>query len=256
MTDISSTSKDFSPTIATIKSKMELNKKIKERLVSLSDGEYRRFMIKLLPTVDENTVLGVRMGNLKALAKNVLKENTKEEILFFLRELPHEYYEENMLHVIILSDIKDFDECIREIDRFLPKIDNWGTCDSLRPKCFAKNHGRLLEKINRDWLPSSLSYTKRFAIEMLMIHFLDEDFSPEMLDDVAEIRSEEYYLNMMVAWYFATALAKQYDATLPYLTEHRLDAWTHNKTIQKAVESYRIDKDKKEFLRSLRIKKK
>ena len=235
---------------------MELNSIIKERLFSLSDGEYRRFMIKLLPTIDEKTVIGVRMGDLKNLAKEILKNNSHEEVRSFLSELPHGYYEENMLHVIILSDIKDFDECIREIDRFLPYIDNWGTCDSLRPKCFAKNHEKLFEKIKTEWLSSPLAYTKRFAIEMLMTHFLDEDFSPDILCDVGRIRSEEYYLNMMVAWYFATALAKQYDAALPYLTEHRLDAWTHNKTVQKAVESYRIDKDKKEFLRSLRIKKK
>ena len=235
---------------------MELNKTIKERLFSHSDEEYRRFMIKLLPTVDEKTVIGVRMGDLRNLAKEILKSNSCEEIHSFLHELPHEYYEENMLHVIVLSDIKDFDECIREIDRFLPYVDNWGTCDSLRPKCFAKSREKLFEKIKTEWLPSPLVYTKRFAIEMLMTHFLDEDFSPDILCDVGRIRSEEYYLNMMVAWYFATALAKQYDSALPYLTEHRLDVWTHNKTIQKAIESYRIDKDKKEFLRSLRIKKK
>ena len=234
---------------------MELNKNIKERLVSLSEGEYRRFMIKLLPTVDENTVIGVRVGNIRALAKEILKENEKEEMLSFLGDLPHKYYEENMLHAIILSEIRDYELCIEQIDKFLPFVDNWGTCDSLRPKIFKKNREKLLEKINRDWLPAAPTYTKRFAIEMLMVHFLDGDFSPEMLDAVAKIRSEEYYLNMMVAWYFATALAKQYDTALPYLKDHRLDTWTHNKTIQKAVESYLITDEKKTLLKELRIKK-
>ena len=234
---------------------MELNKSIKERLISLSEGEYRRFMIKLLPTVDENTVIGVRVGNIRSLAKDILRTSTKEETLSFLSSLPHEYYEENMLHALILSEIRDYELCIEQIDKFLPFVDNWGTCDSLRPKVFKKNRERLLFKINHDWLTSALTYTKRFAIEMLMVHFLDEDFSPEMLDDVAEIRSDEYYLNMMIAWYFATALAKQYDTALPYLKELRLDAWTHNKTIQKAVESYLITDEKKTLLKELRIKK-
>ena len=234
---------------------MELNKSIKERLFSHKDEEYRRFMIKLLPSIDEDTVIGVRVGNIRSLAKKILKTGTKEEISSFLCDLPHEYYEENMLHVILLSEIKDFDICIEQIDKFLPFVDNWGTCDSLRPKCFGKNRDKLLVKIKNDWLLSDHTYTKRFAIEMLMTHFLDDEFSPDMLDAVASIRSEEYYLNMMIAWYFATALAKQYDAALPYLTEHRLDAWTHNKTIQKAVESYLIDENKKILLKELRIKK-
>ncbi len=178
----------------------------------------------------------------------------REEIQEFLDEIPHRYFDENQLHAFIISEIKDYERCIVEVNRFLPIVDNWATCDQLSPVIFKKNREKLLAEI-KVWINSDATYTIRFGIGMLMQHYLDEDFKPEYPEMVSKIRSEEYYVNMMTAWYFATALAKQYDEVLPYITEHRLDAWTHNKAIQKAVESYRISPSQKEFLKSLKIKK-
>jgi len=171
----------------------------------------------------------------------------------FLEALPHFYFEENQLHAFLLSEMKDFAACLKAVERFLPYIDNWATCDQLSPKVFRKHRQELRDAVWR-WIDSGQTYAVRFGIKMLMDHFLDGDFEPVYLEMTASVRSEEYYVRMMVAWYFATALAKQYDAALPYIENRRLDPWTHNKTIQKAVESYRIRPEQKEYLRGLKIK--
>ncbi|MBR3946701.1 MAG: DNA alkylation repair protein [Bacteroidales bacterium] len=203
-----------------------------------------------MPGIDIERIIGIRTPQLRKLAKDFAKD---AEIDDFLSGLSHQYYDENNLHGFIISDIKDYDRTISEIDRLLPYIDNWATCDLIRPKSFNKNHSKLIKDIRR-WMKSSKTYTIRFGIEMLMTHFLDEDFRPEYLEWVASIRNGEYYVKMMVAWYFATALAKQYEATLPIIEQKRLAPWTHNKTIQKAVESYRITDEQKEYLKGLRRK--
>ena len=225
--------------------------KIREELFRLQDTGYRDFQMKLIPTAGPETMIGVRTPALRKYAKALVKAGQADE---FLKNLPHTYFDENQLHAFILSELKDYDLCIEETDRFLPYVDNWATCDQLSPRVFKKNHARLSEKIP-EWISSQETYTIRFGIGMLMQHFLDEDFDPAYPETVAGIRSEEYYVNMMIAWYFATALAKQYDTVLPYLEQRRLDPWTHNKTIQKAVESYRITAEQKEYLKSLKIKK-
>ncbi|MBR4763588.1 MAG: DNA alkylation repair protein [Lachnospiraceae bacterium] len=224
---------------------------IREELFRMQDTGYRDFQMKLIPTAGPETMIGVRTPALRKYAKALIKAGQADE---FLKNLPHTYFDENQLHAFILSELKDYDLCIEETDRFLPYVDNWATCDQLSPRVFKKNHARLSEKIP-EWISSQETYTIRFGIGMLMQHFLDEDFDPVYPETVAGIRSEEYYVNMMIAWYFATALAKQYDTVLPYLEQRRLDPWTHNKTIQKAVESYRITSEQKEYLKSLKIKK-
>lgn len=224
---------------------------VQERLFALQDLQYRDFQAKLMPTVDKDTIIGVRTPELRKLAKEL---KGGEEAAEFLRALPHAYYDENNLHGFLLSEIKDYAECVAALDAFLPQVDNWATCDLMSPKCFKRHKAELKADIRR-WMVSDELYTVRFGIEMLMSHFLDGDFFPESLDWVADIRSEEYYLRMMQAWYFATALAKQYDAALPYIESRRLEDWTHNKAIQKSVESYRISDEQKEYLRSLKIKK-
>ena len=221
------------------------NDEIRDKLFSLQDVKYRDFQVKLIPTVSPGSVIGVRTPDLRNFAKEVVKSADYDA---FLSVLPHEYFDENQLHAFVISEIKDFEKCLSETEKFLPVVDNWATCDQLSPKIFKKNKAALLEKI-KVWIKSSHTYTVRFAIGMLMQHFLDDDFLPEYAELVSSVKSEEYYINMMIAWYFATALAKQYDAALPFITENRLEKWTHNKTIQKAVESYRISDEKKEILR-------
>ena len=223
---------------------------IQERLFAMQDLKYRDFHAGLCPTLDANTIIGVRTPILRGLAKEIRKAG---EDAAFLENLPHPYYEENQIHAFLISEERDFDIALREVNRFLPYIDNWATCDALRPKVFIKNRTRLILQVEQ-WLSSPEPYTIRFGIEMLMVHFLDADFRPEYLERVSRIRSEEYYVNMMIAWFFATALAKQYEAALPYLTENRLDTWVHNKTIQKARESYRIAGSQKTFLNTLKRK--
>ena len=220
-------------------------------LMRLQDEKYRAFQCKLIPTIDPETVIGVRTPALRALAKALAKT---EDADAFLRALPHQLFEENQLHAFLLSEMKDFDRCIQEVRRFLPQIDNWATCDQLSPKVFKKHRAELLPHV-RAWIDSSETYTIRFGVGMLMQHYLDEDFDPAYPALVAGLRSEEYYVNMMIAWYFATALAKQYDRVLPFLEDRRLGAWTHNKAIQKAVESYRITPEQKEYLKTLRVKR-
>ena len=223
---------------------------IREDLMSLQDTGYRDLQIRILPTVDSKSIIGVRTPELRQLAKKLGK---REEVEVFLKKLPHTYFDENQLHAFILSDIKDYQRCVDSVSLFLPYIDNWATCDQLSPKAFSKHKDELLPHIKK-WIESGDTYTVRFGVGMLMQHYLDEAFDPAYPSLVAQIRSDEYYVRMMVAWYFATALAKQYDAVIPYLQEKKLESWTHNKTIQKAVESYRISPQQKEYLKSLRNK--
>lgn len=225
---------------------------IKNELFRLQDQAYRDFQGKLIPTVKPNAMIGVRTPKLRELAKQIVK---REDVNEFLCALPHEFFDENQLHAFIISEMKDFQTCMEKLCAFLPYVDNWATCDQMSPKVFKKHRKELLTYI-KIWLASDETYTVRFAIGMLMEHFLDEDFDilyPEM---AARIRSDEYYINMMIAWYFATALAKRYEEVLPYMEEKKLDTWTHNKAIQKAIESSRITPEQKTYLRSLKIKEK
>ena len=194
---------------------------IQNRLFDIQDAAYRDFMCKLIPTVPPETVIGIRTPRMRALAKEITKAGDCAD---FLSALPHTYYEENNLHGALIGSIKDFDSCVTALDRFLPFVDNWATCDGISPGIFQKEREKLLPHITR-WLSDSHPYTIRFGIRMLMNHFLDEAFDPIYPKMVAEIRSDEYYVNMMIAWYFATALAKQYDAVLPFLENRILEPW-------------------------------
>lgn len=222
---------------------------IKTELFRLQDEKYRSFQSKLIPTVDPESVIGVRTPELRKLAKQLVK---RDDIGDFLSALPHEYFDENQLHAFIISEIKDYPKCMEELCTFLPYVDNWATCDQMSPKIFKKHKSELLSHIKR-WISSKDTYTVRFAVGMLMEHFLDEDFDLSYPEMVAAIRSDEYYVNMMTAWYFATALAKQYEAILPFIEERKLDTWTHNKAIQKSIESNRIGLEQKTYLRSLKV---
>ena len=223
---------------------------ITEQLFALQDIDYKQFHSKLMPTINPDVIIGVRTPELRKLAKQLDKSTDVE---LFMQELPHRYYEENNLHGFLIESIKEFDACIAALNQFLPYVDNWATCDMMAPKVLKKDLPRLYEWV-KVWIASGEPYTIRFGVNMLMKYFLDETFLPEYPALVASIQSEEYYVKMVVAWYFATALAKQYDAVLPYIEEHRLDAWTHNKTIQKAVESYRILPEQKLYLKTLKCK--
>ena len=223
---------------------------IRQQLFAMQDTDYREFQVKLIPTVDPEKVIGVRTPQLRKFAKELSRDPNAER---FLEDLPHEYFDENQLHAFLISDMKDFDSCILKTERFLPQIDNWATCDQLSPKVFKKHRPELLKYIKR-WIRSEHTYIIRFAVGMLMQHFLDEDYSEEYPELVSSVRSEEYYVNMMIAWYFATALAKQYDSVLPFIESGRLDPWTHNKAIQKAAESFRITPEQKTYLRTLKRK--
>ena len=226
----------------------ETEEKTRKELFDLQDAGYRDFQSGLFPTVDKKKVIGVRTPALRKLAKDMIKSGDAEA---YISVLPHEYFDENQLHAFILSEIKEYDRCISEVERFLPYVRSWATCDQMSPKVFRKHKGELLTHIRR-WISSGETYTVRFAVGMLMQHFLDDDFDPEYPEMVSGIRSSEYYVNMMTAWYFATALAKQYDSVIPYIEQKKLDGWTHNKAIQKAIESRRITPEQKEYLRSLK----
>ncbi len=221
---------------------------IQKELFAKQDTAYRDFQAKLIPNLKDGAMIGVRTPELRKMAKQFAKH---EDIGTFLETLPHTYFDENQLHAFIISEKKDFAQCMDGLNRFLPFIDNWATCDQLSPKIFKKHRGELLPYIN-EWLVSDQTYVIRFGIGMLMEHFLDEDFDIRYPETVAAIRSEEYYVNMMIAWYFATALAKQYEAVLPFLERNRLDIWAHNKTIQKAAESLRITAEQKAYLKTLK----
>ncbi|MCR5638324.1 MAG: DNA alkylation repair protein [Lachnospiraceae bacterium] len=221
--------------------------KIVKELFEMQDEKYRDFQSALIPGSDLEKVIGIRTPLLRKYAKNLPLEDAKA----FLLELPHEYFDENQLHAFIVSEIKDIDACIKEVNIFLPYVDNWATCDQMSPVIFKKHKDKLLVEVKR-WIASSETYTVRFGIKMLMQHFLDEDFNIEYPEMVAKIQSEEYYVKMMIAWYFATALAKQYDSVIPFIEEGRLEKWTHNKAIQKAIESFRITAEQKKYLRTLK----
>lgn len=224
---------------------------VRKELFAMQDLKYRDFHAKLMPTVDKNLVIGVRTPDMRSFAK---KFGKTEEAKIYLEILPHHYYEENNLHGFLIEQIRDYDVCIEELHKFVPYIDNWATCDLLTVKVVKKHLDTFIHEIEH-WMASEQPYSIRFGIGMLMRYYLENEFRMEYPERVAGIRSEEYYVNMMRAWYFATALAKQYECILPFLEEKRLDVWTHNKTIQKAVESYRITPEQKMYLRSLRIKK-
>lgn len=224
--------------------------KIITQLYSLRDEKYAAFQANLTPSLTADKFIGVRTPLLRKYAKEMAGAPERDE---FLSELPHTYFDENQLHAFIISLDKDYKNCMKEVEDFLPYIDNWATCDQLSPKVFKKHRPELKKKI-LEWIKSEHTYTVRFAIGMIMEHFLDEDFDISLAELAASVRSEEYYINMMTAWYFATALAKQYEAILPFIIEKRLDKWTHNKTIQKAIESYRITDEQKDYLRGLKIK--
>lgn len=228
----------------------DIEKAVQSQLFALQDLKYRDFSSKLMPTVDRATVIGVRTPALRKFAKSFGKTPDADE---FLHILPHKYYEENNLHGFLIEGMKDYGQVIAALDAFLPYVDNWATCDLMRPKVFQKHLPELREQI-KIWIASDHTYTIRFGIEMLMTFFLDDQFRPEYLDWVTAVQSQEYYVKMMVAWFFATALAKQYDATLPYIQKQCLEPWTHNKAIQKAIESYRITAEQKTCLRSLKVR--
>ena len=223
---------------------------IAAELFRMRDKDYALMQAKIIPTVAADRIIGVRTPALRTFAKRLYKDR---DIEAFLSCLPHPYFDEDQLHAFVISLEKDFDKCIAELDTFLPFIDNWATCDQLSPKVFKKEPEKLLPSI-QTWIKSDKTYTVRFAVGLLMQHFLGENFDLRYADMVAAVRSEEYYVNMMIAWYFATALAKQYELVLPYLEEKRLDVWTHNKAIQKSLESYRISDEQKAYLKALKLR--
>lgn len=228
----------------------EVQKKVKQELFELQDLKYRDFHAKLIPTMEKEKIIGVRTPALRGFAK---KFGKTEESKLFIKKLPHQYYEENNLHGLLIEQIKDYDECLVELKRFLPYIDNWATCDLLALRLVKKHLDVFIKEIYK-FMESEHTYIIRFGISMLMKYYLEDEFNIEYPDKVADIRSEEYYVNMMRAWYFATALAKQYEQIIPFVEKKRLDVWTHNKTIQKAIESYRITDEQKTYLRTLKIK--
>lgn len=226
---------------------------IKDYLLKNQDLQYKQFHSSLMPTINSEVVIGIKVPILRNYTKELLKKYATQSFIPFFKDLPHQYYEENNIHAFLIEKINNYDECLFQLEQFLPYIDNWATCDMLNPKVFSKNKDKLLKKIN-EWIKSSHTYTIRFGIGMLMRYFLDKDFNSSYLELVYSIKSEEYYVNMMKAWFFATALAKQYDATLPIIQNKKLDIWTHNKAIQKAIESFRVPAEHKQYLKTLKIK--
>lgn len=218
------------------------------RLAEVKDDAYREFQAKLVPNIPKETILGVRTPEMRKIAKEVFESAERDA---FLNDLPHKYYEENLIHFFVLAMIRDFDECVRRVEAFLPYVDCWPASDQATPKSFRKNHEKLLSYIEK-WIASDHVYTARFGLRMLMNEFLDADFKEEYLALAASKQGEDYYLKMMIAWFFATALAKRYDETVPYLEQHRLDEWVHKKAIQKAIESFRVSDAHKEYLKRLR----
>lgn len=219
-----------------------------ERLISYQDEKYRDFQSKLVPNIDKETIIGVRTPQMRTIVKEIFGTT---EATTFLQVLPHQYYEENIIHFFLISKIKDFNECVKEVERFLPYIDCWPVCDQATPIVFKKNHSKLLPLIKK-WINSNHIYTARFGIRMLMNEFLNDDFKEEYLEWVSSKTGDDYYLKMMMAWFFATALAKQYSATIKYIENKKLDSWVHQKTIQKALESYRVSDEHKEYLKKIR----
>ena len=228
----------------------DIEHRLYSELIKMKDEKYKQFNCKLIPNVDPEKCIGIRTPQLRKFAKLYSKDPDCEK---FIHILPHEYYEENNLHAMIISLEKDVEKTYEMLDEFLPYVDNWGTCDIISPVCFKKHPGDLIDK-TRQWLTSSHTYTIRFAIGVLMSYYFDEKFDDAYLKLVADVKSDEYYVNMMIAWYFATALAKQYDSALPYIENNCLTKWTHNKAIQKALESYRVSQQHKDYLRKLKVK--
>ena len=227
--------------------------------------KYRDFHASLLPNIDKKSIIGVRVPTMRKIAKEFASSATPVELAKFLDKLPHKYFEENQVHLFVVERIKDFDECVRRIEQFLPYIDNWAVCDGKSPKALLKDESRFYAKIC-EWLKSAKPYTVRFGVNMLMAFFLDDRFDKSQLklvaaidenlfDDAgrAECPTDRYYVQMVIAWYMATALAKQWDATFPYIKGRKLSPWIHNKTIQKACESYRITDAQKQNLRKLKL---
>ena len=218
-----------------------------DRLIKLQDIKYHDFQSKLVPNINSDLIIGIKTPELKSVVKEI---KGTEEAELFLKELPHKYYEENLIHIFLVSEIKDFDLCIKKLDEFLPYVDCWPVCDQSSPKVFKKNHDKLITHVKR-WISSNHIYTARYGLRILMNEYLNEDFKEEYLDLAANKKGEDYYLKMMVAWYFATALAKRYDETIPYFEQHKLDDWIHKKAIQKANESFRVTEEHKKYLKTL-----
>lgn len=223
---------------------------VEDKLFSLQDLKYKEFHAKLIPNVDKNKIIGVRNPDSKKVARKLIKENN---IFEFVTNLPHRYYEENNVHAYIINEVKDYDKVIEMLNVFLPYVDNWATCDIIKPKIFKKNQDKLLSEVEK-WINDKNTYVIRFGIGVLMNYYLDDFFKKKYLKIPLKIKSDEYYVNMMIAWFYATALAKKYDETIKIIENKRLDKWVHNKTIQKAIESRRISDEKKEYLKSLKIK--
>ena len=219
-------------------------------LMVLKDDKLKEFQAKLIPTIDINTIIGIKTPVLRNIAKDMIKNNEAEE---FINKLPHQYFEENQIHAFILSELKDYDKCVKEVDIFLDYVDNWATCDQMSPKIFKKHLEELRIKI-LEWINSNQTYKIRFGVSMLLEFYLDDCFKESDLEIVSNIKSDEYYVNMMVAWYFSTSLVKQYNSAIKYIENKKLDKFCHNKTIQKAIESFRISDEKKDYLRTLKIK--
>ena len=217
-------------------------------LLKYKDDKYKDFQSKLVPNISKDTIIGIRTPDLRNIAKELFKSDERES---FLNNLPHKYYEENLIHFFMISMIKDFDECIKEVEKFLPYVDCWPVSDQASPKVFKKHHKELLPYVKK-WIKSNHIYTSRFGIRILMNEYLGDDYKKEYLELVASVKSDEYYLKMMVAWYFATALAKKYDETISYFEEHKLSDWIHRKAIQKAIESFRVSDSHKEYLRKIK----
>ena len=220
----------------------------KKKLFELKDDKYKEFQEKLVPNIPKESIIGVRTPDLRNIAKEIFKSKVYES---FLNDLPHKYYEENLVHIFIISMIKDFDKCVIELEKFLPYMDCWPVSDQATPKVFKKNHEKLLSYVKK-WIKSKHVYTSRFGIRMLMNEYLDKDFKDEYLELVASIKSDDYYLKMMIAWYFATALAKRYDESIPFFENRKLDSWIHKKAIQKAIESFRVSDSHKEYLKKIK----
>ncbi len=219
---------------------------IVQRLFAMQDVSYADFQANLTPGIPRERFIGVRVPQLRRMAKEI-----QNEAADFMKQLPHKYYDENILHGLLISEMKDFEECLEALEAFLPYVDNWAVCDTMSPKVLGKNREVLLEKITQ-WKDSAHTYTCRFAVLCLMRLFLDDQFNASYLEIPASIHSDQFYVNMMIAWFYATALAKQWDTTIPYLEQHRLPDWVHRKTIQKARESYRISSEQKKYLQSFK----
>lgn len=223
-------------------------KEVYNKLLEAKEAKYQKFQAKLVPNIDPKTIIGVKTPELRRIAKEIFNSDYKDE---FLNEVPHKYYEENIIHMFVIEQIKDFESCALEVDKFLPFANCWPVSDQSSPKVFKKNHEKFLPYIDK-WISSNHVYTIRYGIRMLMNEFLGDDFKEEYLEKVASIKGDDYYLKMMIAWYFATALCKKYDEAIIYIEKRKLDEWVHNKTIQKAIESFRVTSEHKEYLRSLR----